>query len=112
MDLKKIRTLLEKYYNGESTLDEEKILREYFNSELVDNEFVADKDIFSYQIHENENIKSIPDISNEILDTIKKSDDYKNKINSNVAYFYLRIAASVIILIGSIQQKINKLEKK
>lgn len=101
MDLKKIRTLLEKFYNGESTLDEEKILREYFSNDLIDSEFVADKDIFLYQIHENENLKSIPDISNEIWNSLSSTDDYKTKTNNNLIYFYLRIAASIIILIGS-----------
>jgi hypothetical protein len=101
MDLKKIRTLLEKFYNGESTLDEEKILREYFSNELIDSEFIADKDIFLFQTHENENLKDIPDISNEIWNTLSNTDDYKIKTNNNLSYFYLRIAASIIILIGS-----------
>ncbi len=38
MDLKRIKTLLEKYYSGETTLEEERILREYFSNETVDNE--------------------------------------------------------------------------
>lgn len=101
MDLKKIRTLLEKFYNGESTLDEEKVLREYFSNELIDSEFVADKDIFLYQTHENENLKDIPDISSEIWNSLSNTDDYKTKTNNNLTYFYLRIAASIIILIGS-----------
>lgn len=101
MDLKKIRTLLEKFYNGESTLNEEKILREYFSNELIDSEFVADKDIFLYQTYENENLKGIPDISNEIWNSLSNTDDYKIKTNNNLTYFYLRIAASIIILIGS-----------
>ncbi|NOQ27813.1 MAG: hypothetical protein GQ564_20825 [Bacteroidales bacterium] len=101
MDLKKIRALLEKFYNGESTLDEEKILREYFSNELIDSEFVADKDIFLYQTHENENLKDIPDISNEIWNSLSNTNDYKNKTNNNLTYFYLRIAASILILIGS-----------
>lgn len=101
MDLKKIRTLLEKFYNGESTIEEEKILREYFSNELIDSEFIADKDVFLYQVHENENLKGIPDISNEIWNSLSNIDDYKIKTNNNLTYFYLRIAASIIILIGS-----------
>ncbi|MDA3952407.1 MAG: hypothetical protein PF485_02100 [Bacteroidales bacterium] len=101
MDQKKVRALLEKFYNGETTLNEEKILREYFSNELIDSKFVADKDVFLYQVQENENLKSIPDMSNEIWNNLNNNKDHKIKTNNNLTYFYLRIAASIIILIGS-----------
>ena len=101
MNLKKIRALLEKFYNGESTLNEEKILREFFSNEPVDSEFIADKDIFLYQVRENEDLIRIPDISNEIWNSLSNADDYKIKANNSLSYIYLRIAASIIILIGS-----------
>lgn len=101
MDLKKVRALLERFYNGETTLNEEEILRKYFSNELIDNEFIADKDVFLYQIRENEKLEDIPDISNEIWNNINKLDDNKIKNNKRLSYTYLRIAASIIILLGS-----------
>ena len=101
MDLKKIRALLEKFYNGESTLEEENVLKDYFSNELIDDEFIADKDIFLYQIQENENNQNIPDISDEIWNKLH-SEKYNNtKINNKIVYFYLRIAASIIVIVGS-----------
>ena len=115
MDLQKIRTLLEKFYSGETTLSEEKYLREYFSTENVDNEFTVDKDIFLYQLNESESYNDIPDISNEIVASIDKIDDYKLKSSKRLSYYYLRIAASIIIILGSFllikNQVINKNKK-
>lgn len=101
MDLKKIKTLLERYYNGDTTSAEEKILREYFSSDSIDKEFVADKDIFLYQIHENEKVDNMPDISNEIWNNLNKNKEGRLRKDNNLRYILLRIAASIIILTGS-----------
>ncbi len=101
MDLKRIKVLLEKYYSGDSTLDEENILRKYFNSEVVDSELIADKDIFLYQSQENAKSMEVPDISDQIWDTLKDIDSKKVKSKKSVKYLFLRIAASIIILTGS-----------
>lgn len=101
MDLKKKRALLEKYYNGESTLEEEKLLRDYFYNQSVDQEFAADQDIFLYQDQENLNEEEFPDISDEIWNNLQTDKTYNVKSNNKIGYFYLRIAASIIIIIGS-----------
>jgi len=101
MDLKRIKVLLEKYYSGDSTLDEENILREYFNSDAVDSELIADKDIFLYQTQEKDKSKDMPDISDQIWDTVKDADSKKVHIFKPKSYLFLRIAASVVVLLGS-----------
>ena len=101
MDLKKIKTLLEKYYNGETTLDEEKILREYFSKDDIDIEFIADKDIFLFNYQENKELDNTPDLSEEIWNKIQKSEKNKPKKNNNLTYNILRIAAGIVILLGS-----------
>lgn len=101
MDLKKIRALLEKYYNGDSTLEEESLLRNYFLSDSVDQEFAADKDIFLYQNQETQHNEDIPDISDELWHELQNNPTHKTKSNNKIGYFYLRIAASIIIIIGS-----------
>ena len=101
MDLKKIKALLERYYEGESTLNEEKILRDYFSNKIIDDELIAEKDIFLYQIHENDELNKIPDISSKIWNTLNKKEVDKTKVKRNLGLIYLRIAASIIILVGS-----------
>ena len=47
MDIKKLRKLLQKYYNGETTLKEEDTLKKYFvDNPDVDEEFRAEKEQF------------------------------------------------------------------
>jgi len=101
MDQKEIRALLERFYSGESTLHEENILREYFSGDQVDPEFTADQDLFLYQIQKVKDKQEIPDISNEIWNSLIKEDAHKNKAVRSLPYLYLRIAASVVILVGS-----------
>lgn len=101
MDLKKIKALLENFYKGDTTLEEEKILREYFSNKVVDNELIADKDIFLYQVHEVESDGKIPDMSNEIWNSLNENASDKPQKNRQLAFVYLRIAASIIILLGS-----------
>lgn len=101
MDPKKIRALLEKYYNGESTLEEESLLREYFLNEPVDQEFIADQDIFLYQDQEVQSNEEIPDISDELWHELQNKSIHNENTKNKIGYFYLRIAASIIIMIGS-----------
>ncbi len=101
MDPKRIKVLLEKYYKGKTSLEEEKTLSEYFRREDVAPEFISDRDIFMYQVQETENLKSVPDISNEIWESLNSFEEYKLKKNKKLAYIFLRIAAGVLILIGS-----------
>lgn len=101
MDLKRIRTLLEKYYNGETTLEEEKILREYFSKDDIGIELIADKDIFLFNYQENSKLDNVPDLSEEIWNNIQKSKNDKPKQHNNLTYVFLRIAAGIVIILGT-----------
>ena len=100
MDLKKIKTLLEKYYNGETTLDEENLLRDYFVGDQVDDELIAERDPFLYQMYEISNQDNIEDFSDEIWKNIQNQNINKKLKNNNLTYILLRIAASIIIIVG------------
>ena len=43
-----LKKLLDKYYNGDSTDNEEMLLRDFFNNENVPGGYEAEKAIFSY----------------------------------------------------------------
>ena len=102
MDLKEIKALLEKYYRGETSLGEEELLKNYFKDNEGDSEIAADKDIFLYHIQEQENENNIPDISEDILNTLQNNEVlHKSHKNKSLSYVYLRIAASIAILIAS-----------
>lgn len=84
MELDKIENILEKYFEGETTIAEEKELKEYFSSPNVAQHLEQYKPMFGYfsQAKEQKSTYEIP------LQTKKR----------NVAW--LSIAASAVILLG------------
>lgn len=84
MELNKIENILEKYFQGETTIAEENELKEYFSSPDVAQHLEQYKPMFGYfsQVKEQKSTQEIP------LQTKKR----------NVAW--LSIAASFVILLG------------
>ncbi|MEO6174803.1 MAG: hypothetical protein ABIP27_06605 [Flavobacterium circumlabens] len=84
MELNKIENILEKYFQGETTVTEENELKEYFSSPDVAQHLEQYKPMFGYfsQVKEQKSTQEIP------LQTKKR----------NVAW--LSIAASFVVLLG------------
>ena len=84
MELDKIENILEKYFQGETTIAEENQLKEYFSSPDVAQHLEQYKPIFGYfsQVKQQKSTQEIP------LKTKRR----------NVAW--LSIAASIVILLG------------
>jgi len=84
MEFNKIEDLLEKYFQGETSIAEEKELKDYFSSPNVAQHLEQYKPMFGYfsQVKEQKSTQDIP------LKTKKR----------NVAW--LSIAASVVVLLG------------
>ncbi|WP_264553629.1 hypothetical protein [Flavobacterium sp. N2038] len=84
MELDKIENILEKYFQGETTIAEEKELKEYFSSPNVAQHLEQYQPMFGYfsQVKQQKSTQEIP------LQSKKR----------NVAW--LSIAASVVVLLG------------
>jgi hypothetical protein len=84
MELDKIENILEKYFQGETTIAEENQLKEYFSSSNVAQHLEQYKPMFGYfsQVKQQKSTQTIP------LKTKKR----------NVAW--LSIAASAVVLLG------------
>lgn len=84
MELDKIENILEKYFQGETTIAEENELKQYFSSPNVAQHLEQYKPLFGYfsQVKEQKSMQKIP------LQTKKR----------NVAW--LSIAASAVLLLG------------
>jgi hypothetical protein len=84
MELDKIENILEKYFQGETTIAEENQLKEYFSSPNVAQHLEQYKPMFGYfsQVKQQKTTREIP------LQTKKR----------NVAW--LSIAASAVVLLG------------
>ncbi len=101
MNLKEIEALLEKFYDGESSLEEEESLRKYFNQEIVPDHLSAHLELFRY--YKNARDEKIPlrKIEYDTADMIRKDDHDKNHFKKRrMFYLVTGIAASILILIG------------
>lgn len=84
-----MKELLEKYFNGETSLEEEKQLMNYFQSENISPEFEKYKPLFlSLQITDNEHF------------TLDESIFKKPKKRS--LYFPISVAASFLIVVVTV----------
>ena len=89
-----IKTLVEKYFEGETSLQEENILRHYFLYENVAADLVEFKVLFT--AFEQESRIFLDETNNEILPT--ENETRTVLLNRNTAW---AVAASVLFLIGS-----------
>lgn len=100
-----IRHLLEKYYSGETDVNEEKILEDYFMHDEVSAEFSVDKEVFCHlaEMKENDEITVPVGMEKRISDNIDmwEKQGKANKPRYYTLYKYVSgIAAAVVILIG------------
>ena len=89
-----IKILLEKYFEGETSLQEEKVLRHYFLYEDIADELADDKALFLAFQQESRLI--LENVDDEFIFTEKPSNIIS--LNRNTAW---AVAASVLFLVGS-----------
>jgi len=98
--LEEIRKMLDRFYQGQTTLEEEKILEEYFSSTTVPEEFIPDKDLFQ-SFKEGDNAVVVPtDLNQKIIASI---DQVERKVirTRRISLFSLSgLAAGLIIMIA------------
>ena len=97
--------MLEKYYSGETDVNEEKILEDYFMHDEVSAEFSVDKEVFCHlaEMKENDEITVPVGMEKRISDNIDmwEKQSKANKLRYYTLYRYVSgIAAAVVILIG------------
>jgi hypothetical protein len=97
-----LKKLIEKYYNGESTEDEEITLRDYFRQNDITEGYESEKIIFSYYTE----TEVFPEPKQGFEERIMaKIDNYENKIEQRKINKYLlpiiSTAAGLLIMAGS-----------
>ncbi|MEL6721243.1 MAG: hypothetical protein AAFP82_21260 [Bacteroidota bacterium] len=92
-DTKKIEELLEKYFEGETSISEERQLKAYFNSGQVANKFLPYQDLFQYF-----------DVAKQVSFEGKVSKleprNAHSSVSRNKMFTWLSIAASIALVIG------------
>jgi hypothetical protein len=88
-----VRALLEKYWQAETTLEEERQLAEYFKTAGGDEELGAYSALFGY-FEEEGNVVASPDLEARILRTITPVRHF--------SWSMVAAAAAILIVVGSL----------
>ena len=105
MDQQIIKTLLQKYYDGSTSLEEEDLLIEYFLDNDVPQEFAADKEqILGMSVVRDTEISIPTDLENNILESLKSVQEVNKvrSLRSRPIYMAMSVAASVLIIVSAV----------
>jgi hypothetical protein len=104
MNTSEINRLLEKYYDGESTLQEEKTLREFFAGEDIPEQLRIHRELFAHYGREQEVSVVDPAFENRITASLEQAQEQVQVVSMtpprNRFMFMAGIAAGVLLLIG------------
>lgn len=105
MDINRIKILLQDFYDGETSPEEEKILSDYFKSERVADELAQEKEIFLH-LYNSENTIDVPPtlevkLENLIDGLANEQKKIETKPKSRKLVIWIgSVAASVAILLS------------
>lgn len=99
METKKITELLQNFFNGESTIEEERILETYFKSGNVAEELTEYTTYFN-EISELATVTDDSNIEGEVMDFILGNENHEKTRYRRMWQTVIGIAASIIIVLG------------
>jgi len=98
MNTRNIEILLGKYFEGESTLDDEKVLKEFFSSGKVPVHLRQYSGIFNYfEIEEQDKLDPLFD--EKIMENLDSQDQIPFYQNRRFWYYFTGIAASLLFVL-------------
>ena len=98
MEYSEVKNLLEKYWAGETSVEEEMLLADYMSGEKVHPEFVEFKPLFSYY-NEVKGLHVQEDFDEKILALIQETDQKKNTVRK-FNFSWVRVAAIFLLAVG------------
>lgn len=106
MDYKNIHQILDKYWEGETSLEEEQTLRSYFNSDAVSDELKQFSPLFQY-LNEEETSTLSEAFDQQLMEKLKMQPHRAKAIN--VRQWLSRAAAIALIIFAgfAIQHTLN-----
>jgi len=109
MNSAEIKRLLEKYYSGESSAEEELLLRDYFSKPDVSEELNNEKEIFRYYLDLSEIPEPSEGFEDRIVSAVEGIADAPVRLkNRRVFGMIAGIAATILIITGSYFFFINR----
>ena len=104
MNIQEIYGLLDKYYKGETSVSEEKLLRQYFSQESVPAELDSEKEIFAFYSSSAEAPAPSKNFEKRIIDSIDKKAKAEPEPSFSVIrslYTLISSAAAILLIIGA-----------
>jgi hypothetical protein len=96
MDYNNIRKLLDKYWEGESSLQEETQLREFFTGTDVPEDLKTYQPLFQFfQMEQDKNLNG--DFDQRLIQELKSSEKPTAKVR-RLPYYLMRVAAAGLLL--------------
>ncbi|MDP1621493.1 MAG: hypothetical protein Q8M08_04050 [Bacteroidales bacterium] len=104
MNTGRIEAILKRYYEGNTSLQEEKILRDFFQGQDVPAHLRSHQSMFAYYVEEQRQEINDPEFNNKVMERIAEEQPEQLMIrihpNRNRMMFIISVAASVLLLAG------------
>ncbi|PHN04461.1 hypothetical protein [Flavilitoribacter nigricans] len=99
MEYQPIKDLLDRYFEGETTLEEEKQLRAYFTDGPVDKRLQPYAPLFQWAAREQEQQLELAKAS-QMIDRIERKESRIVRLGTGPRLWILRVAAVLALLVG------------
>lgn len=98
--IEEIRKLLDRFYLGETTLEEEKILQEYFSSGSIPEELLPDRDLFRTLGDAGDSVSVPEGLNQKILDVIDQQEKRVIRTRRISVFSLSGLAAGLLVVIA------------
>lgn len=102
MNKEELKRLIDKFYGGESTIEEEEVLKSFFSEDDIPQGFEAEKALFSYYSSAIKIPEPSVDFESRILKGIDEIEHKQKSVrNRKLAIWLVSTAATLLIMVGS-----------
>jgi hypothetical protein len=98
--IEEIRKLLDRFYLGETTLEEEKILQDYFFSSSIPEELLPDRDLFRSLGNAGDSVAVPEGLNQKILKVIDQQDKKVIRTRRITVFSLSGLAAGLLVVIA------------
>ena len=98
--VEEIRMMLDRFYRGETSLEEEKILENYFSSTTVPEALIPDKELFQSFGTERELIVVPDDLNQKIFTSIDQVERKETKTRRISIFSLSGLAAGLLVMVA------------
>ena len=92
--------MLDRFYLGETSMEEEKLLQEYFSTPGIPEELMPDRDLFRAMGHARDSVHVPEDLNQKILDVIDQQEKKEVRTRRISVFSLSGLAAGLLVVIA------------